>query len=173
MTYCSPWTSNKKFLFKIEHLPELTPGYSWQTIVISSPCFLSHLVWYLLWNTVHKRITFCLGGKYNWPELHHHLGILSINSLAPRRYGCNLKLVIFNFIWRIGNLSISHEIALRWIPGDLSDDQSTLVQVMAWCRQATGHYLSQCWPRSMSSYGATRPQQVNLLAPRKYGCDFK
>ena len=24
---------------------------------------------------------------------------------------------------------------------------------MAWCRQATSHYLSQCWPRSMSSYG--------------------
>ena len=29
-----------------------------------------------------------------------------------------------------------------------------LVQVMAWCRQATSHYLSQCWARSASSYGA-------------------
>ena len=35
--------------------------------------------------------------------------------------------------------------------------QSTLVQVMAWCRQATSHYLSQCWPRSLSPYGVTRP----------------
>ena len=43
---------------------------------------------------------------------------------------------------------------------DLTDDNSTLVQVMAWCRQATGHYLSQCWPRSMSPYGVTRPQWV-------------
>ena len=37
-------------------------------------------------------------------------------------------------------------------------DKSTLVQVMAWCRQATSHYLSQCWPRSLSPYGVTRPQ---------------
>ena len=28
---------------------------------------------------------------------------------------------------------------------DFTDDQSTLVQVMAWCHQATSHYLSQCW----------------------------
>ena len=43
----------------------------------------------------------------------------------------------------------------------LTDDKSTLVQVMAWCRQATSHYLSQFWPRSMSPYGVTRPQWVN------------
>ena len=57
---------------------------------------------------------------------------------------------------------ISYEIALRWMPLDLTDDKSTLVQVMAWCRQATSHYLSQCWPRSLSPYGVTRPQWVKL-----------
>ena len=31
---------------------------------------------------------------------------------------------------------------------------------MAWCRQATSHCLSQCWLRSMSPYGTTRPQWV-------------
>ena len=46
---------------------------------------------------------------------------------------------------------------------DLTDDKSTLVPVMAWCRQATSHYLSQCWPSSMSPYGFTRPQWVNML----------
>ena len=40
----------------------------------------------------------------------------------------------------------SCEIDLIWILLDFTDDQSTLVQVMAWCRQATSHYLSQCWP---------------------------
>ena len=35
---------------------------------------------------------------------------------------------------------------------------------MAWCCQATSHYLSQCWPRSMSPYGITRPQWVKELA---------
>ena len=34
---------------------------------------------------------------------------------------------------------------------------------MAWCRQATSHYLNHCWPRSLSPYGATRPQWVNIL----------
>ena len=29
---------------------------------------------------------------------------------------------------------------------------------MAWCRQATSHYLCQCWPRSMSPNDVTRPQ---------------
>ena len=46
---------------------------------------------------------------------------------------------------------------------DLSDDKLTLVQVMAWCRQATSHYCSQCWPRSLSPYGVTGPQWVNTL----------
>ena len=42
-------------------------------------------------------------------------------------------------------------------------DKSTLFQVMAWCRQATSHYLNQCWPRSMSPYGVTRPQWVKRV----------
>ena len=63
----------------------------------------------------------------------------------------------------IDGWGISCEIALRWMPLNLTDDKSTLVQVMAWCRQATSHYLSQCWPRSMSPYAITRPQWVKYL----------
>ena len=33
---------------------------------------------------------------------------------------------------------------------------------MAWCRQATSHCLNQCWPRSSTPYGVTRPQWVNI-----------
>ena len=46
---------------------------------------------------------------------------------------------------------ISCEIVLREMLLDLTDDKSTLVQVMAWCRQASSHYLSQCWSRSVSA----------------------
>ena len=46
---------------------------------------------------------------------------------------------------------------------DLSDDKSTLVQVMAWCHQATSHYLSHCWPRSVLPYGITRSQWVKAI----------
>ena len=44
---------------------------------------------------------------------------------------------------------------------DLADGISTMVQVMAWCHQATSHYQSQCWPRFMSPHGITRPPWVN------------
>ena len=57
-------------------------------------------------------------------------------------------------------------VALLWMSLDFTDDQSTLVQVMAWCRQAPSHYLSQCWPsraRSPTPYVVTRPQWIKLL----------
>ena len=39
---------------------------------------------------------------------------------------------------------------------------------MAWCHQATNHYLSQCWPSSLSPYGVTRPQCVNVNTRRAH-----
>ena len=87
--------------------------------------------------------------------------IICVNTLAPGRPGCNFKTAIFNLVLLIGILTSSKDNALRWMPRDLTDDKSTLVQVMAWCRKAKSHYLSQCWPSSMSPYGITRPQLVN------------
>ena len=55
----------------------------------------------------------------------------------------------------------SFELAPRWMSLDLTDDKSTLVQVMAWCLTAPSHYLSQCWPRSLLPYGVTRPHWVS------------
>ena len=55
------------------------------------------------------------------------------------------------------------DVSLVKLSLDLIYDKSTLVQVMAWCHQSTSHYLSQCWPRSLSPYGVTRPQWVNLI----------
>ena len=83
-----------------------------------------------------------------------------LNSLAPRRFECDSKNVIFNLVLLIGIFRSFHDNALGWMPQDLTDDKSTLVQVMAWCRQATSHYLSQCWLSSLSSYGLARPQWV-------------
>ena len=60
----------------------------------------------------------------------------------------------------IDGWGISHEIDLVWMTLDFTDVQTTLVQVMAWCCQATSHYLSQRWPISLSPYGVTRPQWV-------------
>ena len=84
-----------------------------------------------------------------------------INSLAPGKFEWHFRHVIVKQILVINDWGISCEIALAWKPQDLTDDKSTLVQVMAWCRQTTSHYLSQCWPRALWPYGVTRPQWVN------------
>ena len=85
------------------------------------------------------------------------------NSLAPGKCGNDFTRVFLKLILQSDILITSCEVGLRWVPQDLTDDQSTLVQVMAWCHQATSHYLIQCWARSMSPYGVTRPQWVNLM----------
>ena len=85
------------------------------------------------------------------------------NSLRSGRSRCDYKHTIFNLVLLSGIIRSSYDNARRWTSRDLTDDKSTLVQVMACCRQATCHYLSQCWPRSMSPYCITKPQWVNSL----------
>ena len=85
-----------------------------------------------------------------WPYPYHS-GLP--NLLAPGRPRCHFKTATFNLVFLIGIFTSSKDNALRWMPRDLTDDKSTLVQVMAWCRQAISHYLSQCWPSSMASPG--------------------
>ena len=77
-----------------------------------------------------------------------------MNATGPYWWQVNVLL--------IGIFRSSHDNALQWMPQDLTDDKSILVQVMAWCRQATSHYLSQCWLSSLSPYDIARPQWVNV-----------
>ena len=82
----------------------------------------------------------------------------TINSLAPGWFKWKLRQVIFKLISVINGWGIFCEIIPRRMWLDFTDDKSTLVQVMAWCHQATSHYLRQCWPSSMSPYSIIRPQ---------------
>ena len=123
---------------------------------LASVCWLSSVHLYLT-------TTSSSGGAASSPEWGHiHVSLWPhFNSMAPGRFQFNLRKVIFKLTLVNGGWGISYEIALRWMPQDLTDDKSTLVQLMAWCRQATSHYLSQCWLRCMSPNGVTRPQWVN------------
>ena len=85
---------------------------------------------------------------------------VSLTHWPLRNFEWSFRHVIFKRIF-VDGWHICCEIALIWMSLDFTDDQSSLVQVMAWCRQATSHYLSQCWPRSLSPYGVIRPQLVN------------
>ena len=69
--------------------------------------------------------------------------------------------VIFKFILLVDIMSTSSKIDLRWVPQN-PIDKYTLVQVMAWCNQATNQYLSQCSPWYMSPYGIIWPRWVQV-----------
>ena len=130
----------------------------------------------IIWSGCQDFGKYC--GTFN-VQMSHHAEILRpwfavMRSFYPTynsthqllRFELNIREVIFKLIfvidWSIG-WSISYEYALRQVSVDLSNDNSTLVQVMAWCYQATSHYLSQCWPSSLSPYGITRPHWVNYV----------
>ena len=70
--------------------------------------------------------------RFSWVAILHS----NINSLAPGIFEWNFRLVIFKQILVIVDWDICCEIALIWMLLDFTDDQSTLVQVMVWCRQA-------------------------------------
>ena len=53
-------------------------------------------------------------------------------------------------------------IAFRWIEENPADDKTALIQVMAWCRQATSHYLIQCWSISMSYMASLGHNELSL-----------
>ena len=118
------------------------------------------------------KITSWLGGvRLRIGRESYHPGWM--NPLAPGKFEWNFRYVIFKRNLLIDGWGISYEIALIWMSLDFTDDQSTLVQVMAWCRQATSHYLNQCWPRAMSPYYVIIPQWDNCaICPERYGHSF-
>ena len=103
----------------------------------------------LLTNFMVIRKSLMLEEIFCWNLITEHLILRA--SIHLTHYGLIMPYDVMNL----------SQLWIRWIPLNLTDEKSTLVQVMAWCRQATSHYLSQCWPRSMSPNGITRPQWVN------------
>ena len=83
---------------------------------------------------------------------------LQYMSVLGRLTHCPLRL----FCFQIGIFRSCYENGLLWISWHLTDDKSILVQVIAWCHQATNHYLSQYWSRPMPPYGVPRPQRVDI-----------
>ena len=58
----------------------------------------------------------------------------------------------FLFHTQINDWYMLTKSALSSMLQDFVDDLSTLIQVMACCRQATSLYLKLCWPISMTTY---------------------
>ena len=83
------------------------------------------------------------------------------NSFHAGDVAVILKISNFQLYIKDKYLELDIYSSPRWMPPNPIDYQSTLVKAIAWCRQATSHYLSQCWPISMLPYGITRPQWIN------------
>ena len=77
--------------------------------------------------------------------------ILLYNSLRPRQNGRHFPMHFFNEdVW------ISRKISLKFVPGVRINNIRPLVQIMAWRRPATSHYVNQWWLvywRIYASYG--------------------
>ena len=119
--------------------------------------------------------------SYHWILL-FRFNIVKANVLVPYdtiALGVilhNVALDLSSFLWcqvtsrycvyyKMLNLSCCKFIStpVKLLSGEYHNtfDKSTLVIAVAWCCHATSHYLNQCWPRSISPYGVTRPQWVN------------
>ena len=82
-----------------------------------------------------------------------------VNSLVPGRSGFDFKNANSYLVLLILLFRSSHGNDPRWMSWDY---KSTLVQVMAWCCQATSHYPSQCWHIFMLPYGITRHNELPM-----------
>ena len=88
------------------------------------------------------------------------------NNVGGRRNG-NFLLIFLQFyvydfrfkVWRPANFWLSFKHSTQCM--SLGWQRSTLVQLLAWCCQATSYYLNPCWQRPMMAYGTTGPQWVN------------
>ena len=95
---------------------------------------------------------------------HFKQSVCVINSLTSERWEWNFRLVRWMLILAIDGQCLSCEIDIRWLSLDLTAEKSTVVQVMAWYRQATSHYLSQSYPIFVLLNGVTRPQSVKIIS---------
>ena len=138
-------------------------GMIWLYLTTGSGCYSLFIKGYLL-NNVRNLLPPAI--NFGSCEIRDVLTEIwrSLNSLAAGKYDWNLRHVSFKQSLVIDGWGISCEIALIWISLDFTYDQSTMVWVMVWCRQAPSHYLNQCWPRSLPPYGVTRPQWVKRFS---------
>ena len=97
---------------------------------------LENVVWKMAANLSGPQcVNWLVANDTLWQQLGYET--VTFMTLTPSRFW--FETITFKLILLTDGCDISSEIVLRRTSLDLSDDKSTLVQVMAWCRQATSH----------------------------------
>ena len=100
--------------------------------------------------------------SWHTPSANHIGGIIWFGSKCILG-GAFFELMTRMNIWILYQGKIAHflqnglQVNAHW---RLSGYQSTIIEVMAWYRQAISLYLNQCWPSSMTPYVVIMPQCV-------------
>ena len=101
------------------------------------------------------------------PDMQHgtcvtHVAWCMLGALTSSFLWSRWRRKRFRHSWRMRNprFCISGK---RTMPQKLTNVKSTLLQIKAWCHQATRHFLSQCWPSHMTQYGVKMPQWGNSI----------
>ena len=89
-------------------------------------------------------------------------GCVWLNPAPPGHFGGKIADGVFKCILFNENDWTSIKISLNFVPKGPFHNESALVQVMAWRRQATSHYLDRCWPSSPTYICGTREIRVNV-----------
>ena len=96
----------------------------------------------------------------NWP-------LDMLNTLRPRQNGRHFTDDIFKCIFLNENISILTKISLNFVPKGRINNIQALVQIMAWCWQATNHYLNQWWLVYWRIYALLGLNELTLLVLRR------
>ena len=99
----------------------------------------------------------CTNRRYiNFPRILQNLTSITQSS-PPGQNGCRFADDKFRCIFVTEKFCIS----LKFVSKAQIDNESALVQVMAWCQTAPSHYLHQCWPSSPTHICSTWVWRVN------------
>ena len=89
-----------------------------------------------------------------------------VNTRRPIQSGQHLGDNFFKCILLNENEYILIQFSLKFVPKGLINDKSALVEIMAWCWQATRHYLNRCRARCVMPFGFTKPLMLTLKGSR-------
>ena len=94
---------------------------------------------------------------------------LRVNTLRPRQNGCHFADDIFKCILLNENVWIAIRISWKFIPNGTINNNSALVQIIAWRRPGDKPLSAPMMVSLPTHICLTRPQWVNTLRPRKHG----